>query len=44
LLYDIVTSYQDSDNEYSLKDKMIHVISTGGSFKSGAINLNPSKD
>ncbi len=43
LIYDLVTSYVDNDGKYILKDKMIHFISNGSSFKSGQINLNPSR-
>lgn len=42
LVYDVITNTVNDNNEYYLKDKMIHVISNGSVFKSGAVNLNQS--
>lgn len=40
LLYDLITSFNENNN-YLLKENFIHVISNGGSFKSGGTNINP---
>lgn len=38
-LYDLITRYSEN-NEYVLKDKMIHIISNHSAIKSGATRLN----
>ena len=40
LLYELVTSYQDENDDYILKNKMVHVISNKSAIKSGSTNLN----
>lgn len=43
LLYELVTSYQDENDDYILKNKMVHVISNKSAIKSGSTNLNSDK-
>ena len=42
LLYNLITSYKPEEN-YPLRDKMIHIVSSKSAWKSGATNINSSE-
>lgn len=41
LLTKVITSVQDKNNKYVLKDKIVHIVSNLSAIKSGATSVNP---